>query len=98
MKEIHLDAEEEQILVDMEAGHYISLKETNPSEFESMKTQLQQAAISMRQIKKPVTIRLANSDIQKIKLMAYNEGIPYQTFLSAIVHKIAEKKIELTLK
>ena len=98
MKKIHLDAEEEQILVDIDAGNYTSLKKSNPVEFEDMKKELQKSTIAMKETKKPVTIRLASSDIQKIKLMAYNEGIPYQTFLSAIVHKIAEKKIELSVK
>lgn len=48
--------------------------------------------------KKQVTFRLSTSDIEKIKKMAENEWIPYQTLIWAIIHKIANKKIELILK
>ena len=98
MKKIYLAPEEEQILADIDSWNYVSLKKTNAKEFENMKQQLQTSAISLRQTKKPVTIRLAQSDLEKIKLMAYQEWMPYQTFLSALVHKIAEKKVELSVK
>lgn len=48
--------------------------------------------------KKQVTFRLSTSDIEKIKKMAEDEWIPYQTLIWAIIHKIANSKIELVLK
>lgn len=48
--------------------------------------------------KKQVTFRLSVSDIEKIKKMAEQEGLPYQTLIWAIIHKIANKRIELVLK
>lgn len=48
--------------------------------------------------KKQVTFRLSVSDIEKIKKMAEQEGLPYQTLIWSIIHKIANKRIELVLK
>lgn len=40
-----------------------------------------------------VNVRISHEDLIKIKSMAEEEGIPYQTFLSSIVHKVATGKI-----
>jgi predicted DNA binding CopG/RHH family protein len=37
--------------------------------------------------KKPITIRLAQADIEALKMIAANEGLPYQTLISSILHK-----------
>lgn len=39
--------------------------------------------------KKPVTVRLQQQDISRIKVMALERGIPYQTLLSSIIHQYA---------
>lgn len=36
---------------------------------------------------KAVSLRLANYDLEKIKEKASKQGIPYQTFISSILHK-----------
>lgn len=81
---------------------FISLKETNLEKFEKEKQKYMKIAkenIKKRsEDKKQVTFRLSTSDIEKIKKMAEEEGIPYQTLIWAIIHKIANKKIELVLK
>ncbi len=37
--------------------------------------------------KKTITLRLNNNDLEKIKLEASKNGLPYQTFISSILHK-----------
>ncbi len=37
--------------------------------------------------KKPVNVRLYEMDIKALKSMAAQDGIPYQTLLSSVVHK-----------
>jgi predicted DNA binding CopG/RHH family protein len=37
--------------------------------------------------KKPITIRLSQADIEALKLIAANEGLPYQTLISSVLHK-----------
>ncbi len=48
--------------------------------------------------KKSMTIRLFADDIQKLKVQAYEEGMPYQTMVGSILHKIANKKIKLVVE
>ncbi len=48
--------------------------------------------------KKSMTIRLFADDIQKLKVQAYEEGMPYQTMVGSILHKIANKKIKLIVE
>ena len=42
--------------------------------------------------KKVVTLRLNNNDLEQIKVIADDEGIPYQTLISSILHKYINKK------
>ena len=45
--------------------------------------------------KKAITLRLNENDLEKIKYEAEREGIPYQTFISSILHKyISHQLIE----
>lgn len=37
--------------------------------------------------KRPVSLRLQEQDIQKVKAMAYEQGIPYQTLIGSIIHR-----------
>nr|VFK38168.1 MAG: Predicted DNA binding protein, CopG/RHH family [Candidatus Kentron sp. TC]VFK38818.1 MAG: Predicted DNA binding protein, CopG/RHH family [Candidatus Kentron sp. TC]VFK54419.1 MAG: Predicted DNA binding protein, CopG/RHH family [Candidatus Kentron sp. TC] len=43
--------------------------------------------------RKPVTLRLQEQDIRRIKSMAYRKGIPYQTLISSIVHEYAMERM-----
>ncbi len=47
--------------------------------------------------RKAVNLRLRENDIIRIKQMANREGIPYQTLLTSLIHKIANKDIKLTV-
>lgn len=59
---------------------------------------LKSEAKKHKEDKKQLTFRLSVSDIEKIKEMAQEEGIPYQTLIWAILHKVANKKIEVVIK
>ena len=37
--------------------------------------------------KKVITLRLNDTDLEQIKSIAFNEGIPYQTLISSVLHK-----------
>lgn len=47
------------------------------------------------QSRKSVTLRLFERDIEKIKANAMHEGMPYQTYLAHIIHKISSGQIKL---
>jgi predicted DNA binding CopG/RHH family protein len=64
---------------------------------------LQQARSEWEQIahnamkREPVTVRLQEMDIQKIKAKALEKGIPYQTLLSSIIHQYANGTLKETV-
>jgi len=47
------------------------------------------------QSRKSVTLRLFERDIEKIKASAMHVGMPYQTYLAHIIHKISTGQIKL---
>lgn len=40
-----------------------------------------------------INIRLYEADLKKLQLLAFNEGLPYQTFIRSILHKYVNGKI-----
>jgi len=52
----------------------------------------QDLAFTLR--KKPITVRLNQEDIHQLKVMALEQGIPYQTLLSSIVHRFAKGRLK----
>jgi predicted DNA binding CopG/RHH family protein len=45
-------------------------------------------------LRRQVTIRIISEDIPQLKKIAATEGLPYQTFISSILHKVATGKIK----
>jgi len=78
--------EEERMIVE-------ALDEFEPDpHLNERKTEWQQALWNTVR-RKPVTLRLQEQDIRRIKSMAYRKGIPYQTLISSIVHEYAIERI-----
>lgn len=97
-KDVDYDKEDLEMLEDMKNSTFTSLKEVDPDKFEQQKQLFQKAAKDYKKAKKIISIRLATHDINKVKEMAEEEWVPYQTLLSAIIHKVANWKIKLTFK
>ena len=70
------------------------------SDFEDIKKMLKEAAERHRQLNtsKPITLRINQLDLIKIKAKAKRNNIPYQTLLGAVVHDFAEDRKELKIK
>lgn len=45
--------------------------------------------------KKSLNLRVFENDIQKIKAIALQKGLPYQTLLSSIIHQVATRQIKI---
>ena len=43
--------------------------------------------------KKVITLRLNENDLERIKSIAGNDGIPYQTLISSILHKYINNRL-----
>jgi predicted DNA binding CopG/RHH family protein len=89
-----LDEEEKFLEEALEKGDFES--DTN---FEETKKMLQEAASQYLELhnSKPVTLRINQLDLIKIKAKAKRKNIPYQTLLGALLHDFAEGKRELTV-
>lgn len=90
-----LDDEERLLEVALEKGDF----EEN-FDFKATKKMLAEAAGRYRQLNtsKPVTLRINQLDLIKIKAKAKRNNIPYQTLLGAVVHDFADNQKELRIK
>lgn len=82
MKYFELDHEEEKILHDFEAGEMKSVRSTTKE-----KERYQEIVGALLKKGKNINIRLSEHDLLKLKARAMEEGLPYQTYLSSLVHK-----------
>lgn len=87
-KAVPFDEEERELIESVEND---SGWRTIP-DFEKRKQDLIQSAKATNR-KKPITIRLSQADIDALKLIAANEGLPYQTLISSILHKYSVGKL-----
>jgi predicted DNA binding CopG/RHH family protein len=76
-----LDPEEQQLLADFEARELCSV--ATPT----LLSQLQEAAKATGLKDQRINIRLSSGDLQAIRTRAMQEGIPYQTLISSVLHK-----------
>jgi len=44
-----------------------------------------------------INIRMSERDLKKIRAKAIEEGIPYQTLISMLIHKYNEGKVSITI-
>ena len=86
MKYIKLTDEEKKLEEELEKGEWIPVKN---------KAQIKKAALDAARNTfnktKNINIRLSERTIAKLKRIAAEEGIPYQTLVSSILHKFASK-------
>ena len=87
--------EEEKILEEApERGEF----EENP-DLKNTEKMLKEAVLRYKQlhISKPITLRVNQLDLIKIKAKAMRKNIPYQTLLGVLLHAFAEGEKELTI-
>jgi len=82
----------EETEIEKMAEEFVEIDEEERKEIEEI--------IEKTRRKKAITLRISENDLEKIKKEAEKEGIPYQTFITSILHKyitnqlIEEKYIE----
>jgi len=82
MKKTILDEEEKDILESYERGEWMPVK--NPK---AEIKKLRQYARNTLQKDKRINIRMSSKDLDQVQVIAVQEGIPYQTLISSIIHK-----------
>lgn len=72
--------------LEMEAEFHRGEWESVPN-LEEEKKRLQQIARNTIAKNKVITVRLTEKNLIKVKAAAAREGIPYQTFITSLIHK-----------
>ncbi len=82
MKKQYLDSEEKEIMEAIENDEFIPVTGA----------QLKRVAdaIAARKKDMTLTIRVNRKDINRIKKMAQKRRIPYQSYISEVIHRIAQ--------
>lgn len=83
-KTTQLDKEERQILKEYEEGISKSVPNLK-KELAYFREVAQQSSART----KSINLRLSERDLHRIKVKAAEEGVPYQTLLSSLIHKYA---------
>ncbi len=83
MKTIILDPEEQELLEAFEAGEFNSIMTPE------RKHLIEVTANQSHKHNKRVNIKVSESDLTAIQKAALQQGIPYQMFITSILHKYA---------
>ena len=87
MKNPKLDKYERELLQSYNRGEWVS---TNPTKAEMRKWR----AIARATLKNQrINIRLSQQDLRGIQARAVEEGLPYQTLISSIIHKYVSGRL-----
>ena len=81
MKKIKLDSEEKEIMAAIERDEFVPITGKKLREIAD--------AIAFKKKDRTLTIRVNSNDIQRIRKLAGSKGIPYQSYLSEIIHRVA---------
>jgi predicted DNA binding CopG/RHH family protein len=87
----YLNKEEKQIVESYEKGEWKPVKKKD------RKVYVKAAKESIAKSKR-INIRLTPKDYHDIRVKAVEEGIPYQTLISSIIHKYNKGELEPTKK
>ena len=83
-----LDTEEKEILAAFEAGELRPVADQS-GERERLRSY---SAASLRKDAR-INIRLTSRDLRLLQAKAIEEGIPYQTLVSSVIHKYVEGRL-----
>lgn len=81
MSKLKLSKEEKEILKDFEAGEFKSVLTSK------RKKTIQASAEKTFKKDKRINIRISSRDLESLQRRALEEGIPYQTLVSSVLHK-----------
>ncbi len=66
----------------IESGKYVSVKN-----LDSLKEEYAKYAINTSEANKNISIAISERDLASLQMRAMEEGLPYQTFISSLLHK-----------
>ena len=84
----YLDNEEQKLMESLEGEGWKSTED-----LEGWKTFLSRTASNTLAKDQRMNIRISKNDLDGIKLKAMEEGLPYQTLVSSIIHKYVNGRL-----
>jgi len=82
MNELGLDKDEKELLASVEAGEWRSIQDFG----ESARKYREYARSTFKKDRR-INIRISSRDLEGLQKIAIEEGIPYQTLVSSVLHK-----------
>jgi predicted DNA binding CopG/RHH family protein len=90
-KTAYLDKDEKELAESLEKDNWISdLDKKEKKQYEAY------ARCSLNKQKR-INIRMSERDLKKIRAKAIEEGIPYQSLISMLIHKYNEGKLSISM-
>jgi len=86
----YLDKDEMELAKSLETEEWVS--DLSKKE----KKQLEEYARNSLMKQKRINIRMTERDLKKIQAKAIEEGIPYQSLISMLIHKYNEGKVSIS--
>ena len=83
-----IDEEERDLINSLEKGEWEEIEEN-----EEYKLQAKKYAEATMKKDKRMNIRISERDLKNLKIKAMEEGLPYQTLVSMILHKYVSGKL-----
>ena len=88
MKDFNLDSEEMELLESLESGEWNSVNNLE----DEIQTHQNIAKNTLKKDKR-VNLRMSSKDLEAIKTYAVEEGLPYQTLMSSVLHKFVTGRL-----
>ncbi len=85
---LKLVKEEQEILDSFEKGEWVPVKNSS-----KRKAEIINYARNTFKKDKRLNIRISERDLNELQKRALSEGLPYQTFVSSIIHKFLNGKL-----
>jgi predicted DNA binding CopG/RHH family protein len=86
---LRLDREESDLIASLERGEWA------PDFDRTVKKKYEEYAKTSLSKHRRINIRMSDRDLRKIRVKALQQGIPYQSLISMLIHKFNEGKIVL---
>jgi len=88
MKDFNLESEEIELLESLESGEWNSVNNLE----DEIQTHQNIAKSTLKKDKR-VNLRMSSKDLEAIKTYAVEEGLPYQTLMSSVLHKFVTGRL-----
>jgi len=85
---VRLTEEEKEILNSFEKNEWVPVKNLS-----KRKKEMMQYARNTLKKDKRLNIRISERDLNELQKKAVTEGLPYQTYVSSIIHKFINGKL-----